>query len=59
LALQDVDLDVRKAAVNSLGKMGNALALEALQNLLDDQEQVIKVLAKIAIAQIHRQAEED
>jgi len=59
LALQDVDLDVRKAAVNSLGKMGNALALEALQNLLDDREQVIKVLAKIAIAQIHRQAEED
>ena len=59
LALQDVDLDVRKAAVNSLGKMGNALALEALQNLLDDRAQVIKVLAKIAIAQIHRQAEED
>jgi bilin biosynthesis protein len=59
LALQDIDLDVRKASVNSLGKMGNPIAIAPLQALLDDQQQVIKVLAKLAIAQIHRQAEED
>lgn len=59
LALQDRDLDVRKSAVNALGKMGNAIALDPLQTLLDDEQQVIKVLAKLAIAQIHRQAEED
>ncbi len=59
LALQDVDLDVRKAAINSLGKMGNPIALESLQNLLDDEQHVIQVLSKLAIAQIHRQAESD
>ena len=59
LALQDTDLDVRKASINSLGKMGNPMALAPLQALLDDEIQVIKVLAKLAIAQIHRQAEED
>ncbi len=59
LALQDTDLDVRKASINSLGKMGNPMALEPLQALLDDELQVIKVLAKLAIAQIHRQAKED
>ncbi|MFM7885994.1 MAG: HEAT repeat domain-containing protein, partial [Pseudanabaena sp.] len=58
LALQDTDLDVRKAAVNCLGKMGKPMALEPLEALLDDEQQVIKVLAKLAIAQIHRQAEE-
>jgi len=59
LALQDKDLDVRKAAINSLGKMGNPIALEPLQNLLNDEQNVIQVLAKLAIAQIHRHAEED
>jgi bilin biosynthesis protein len=59
LALQDTDLDVRKASINSLGKMGNPMALEPLQALLDDELQVIKVLAKLAITQIHRQVEED
>jgi len=59
LALQDTDLDVRKAAINSLGKMGNPIALEPLQNLLNDEQNVIQVLAKLAIAQIHRHAEED
>jgi bilin biosynthesis protein len=58
LALQDTDLDVRKAAINSLGKMGNPIALEPLQNLLNDEQHVIQVLAKLAIAQIHRHAEE-
>lgn len=59
LALQDTDLDVRKAAINSLGKMGNPIALEPLQNLLNDEQNVIQVLAKLAITQIHRQAESD
>jgi bilin biosynthesis protein len=57
LALQDIDLDVRKAAINSLGKMGNPMAKEPLQALLNDPQEVIKVLAKLAIAQIERQSE--
>jgi bilin biosynthesis protein len=58
LALQDIDLDVRKAAINSLGKMGNPMAKEPLQALLNDPQEVIKVLAKLAIAQIERQSAE-
>ncbi|MGI0484115.1 HEAT repeat domain-containing protein [Pantanalinema rosaneae CENA516] len=57
LALQDPDLDVRKAAINSLGKLGDPLALTPLQELLDDPQDVIRVLAKLAIAQIERQSE--
>lgn len=57
LASQDADLDVRKAAINSLGKMGDRTALEALQTLLNDPQEVIRVLAKLAIAQIDRQSE--
>lgn len=59
LAVQDSELDVRKAAINSLGKMGDRTALSTLQALLDDAENVIRVLAKLAIAQIERQSEED
>jgi bilin biosynthesis protein len=59
LALQDTDLDVRKASANSLGKMGNPIAIEPLEALLNDEQQVIKVLAKLAIAQIHRQMESE
>lgn len=58
LALQDSDLDVRKAAINALGKMGNLGMIEHLECLLDDPQDVIRVLAKLAIAQIKRQAEE-
>jgi bilin biosynthesis protein len=57
LALRDPDLDVRKAAINSLGKMGDRTALEPLQALLTDEPEVVRVLAKLAIAQIERQSE--
>ena len=59
LAARDADLDVRKAAINSLGKMGNPDAMDTLQTLLKDDQEVVRVLAKLAIAQIERQAEED
>ena len=59
LAMQDGDLDVRKAAVNSLGKMGNPDAIAPLTHALEDELDVIRTLAKLAIAQIERQAAED
>ena len=59
LALKDAELDVRKAAINSLGKIGDPQAMEALQAALNDELTVIKTLAKLAIRQIERQAEED
>ncbi|WP_442938088.1 HEAT repeat domain-containing protein [Nostoc sp.] len=59
LAIQDTDLDVRKAAITSLGKIGDRSALESLQPLLNDQQEVVRVLAKLAIAQIERQSEAD
>ncbi|MBD2355209.1 HEAT repeat domain-containing protein [Tolypothrix sp. FACHB-123] len=59
LATQDTDLDVRKAAINSLGKIGDRAALESLQALLNDEQEVVRVLAKLAIAQIERQSQED
>lgn len=59
LATQDADLDVRKAAINSLGKSGSPTALNPLQTLLNDKQEVVRVLAKLAIAQIERQAEAD
>ncbi len=58
-ALQDPELDVRKAAINSLGKMGAEEALEPLQLALNDELEVIRVLSKLAIAQIERQSEAD
>ena len=57
--LNDADLDVRKAAINSLGKTGDRSALKSLQPLLNDSQEVIRVLAKLAIAQIERQSEAD
>jgi bilin biosynthesis protein len=57
LAIRDPDLDVRKAAINSLGKIGDRSALQALQALLDDEQNVVRVLSKLAIAQIERQSE--
>jgi len=59
LAVQDADLDVRKAAINALGKIGDRSALKSLQALLNDEENVIRVLAKLAIAHIERQSEAD
>ena len=54
LALQDSELDVRKAAINSLGKTGDQSVIDSLQPLLNDEQEVIKVLARLAIAQINR-----
>ncbi|MEM0979964.1 MAG: HEAT repeat domain-containing protein [Cyanobacteria bacterium P01_H01_bin.58] len=59
LALQDSNVDVKKATVNSLGKIGDVQAMEALQLALKDDLDVIRTLARLAINQIERQAEED
>jgi len=59
LAIQDTDLDVRKAAINSLGKIGDRTAMEPLKTALNAPEEVIRILAKLAIAQIERQSEEN
>jgi bilin biosynthesis protein len=58
LATKDADLEVRKAAVSSLGKLGGQPELETLQAALQDPETVVQVLAKLAIAQIENRAEE-
>lgn len=58
-AVQDTDLDVRKAAINSLGKIGDPQALEPLQAVLNDELEVIRILAKLAIAQIERRSTQD
>lgn len=58
LATQDNDLDVKKAAITSLGKLGSRSALAPLHKLLDDRQEVIRVLAKVAIDQINGQASE-
>ncbi|MBI4781459.1 MAG: HEAT repeat domain-containing protein [Oscillatoriophycideae cyanobacterium NC_groundwater_1537_Pr4_S-0.65um_50_18] len=59
LALQDADVEVRKAAVSSLGKTGDRAVLEALHNAMNDEAAVVKTLAKLAIAQVERQSEAD
>lgn len=59
MAIRDTDLDVRKAAINSLGKIGDRTANEPLQALLHDEQEVVRVLAKLAIAQIERQSQAD
>ena len=59
MAIHDADLDVRKAAINSLGKIGDRTANEPLQALLNDEQEVVRVLAKLAIAQIERQSQGD
>jgi bilin biosynthesis protein len=56
LAARDADGEVRKAAVSSLGKIGDRSALEPLQTALNDPLEVVRVLAKLAIAQIERQS---
>jgi bilin biosynthesis protein len=57
--LHDADLDVRKAAINSLGRLGDRTALESLAAALNDEQNVVRILAKLAIAQIERHSEED
>jgi bilin biosynthesis protein len=58
LATKDADLEVRKAAVSSLGKLGGQPELEPLRSALQDPETVVQMLAKLAIAQIENRAEE-
>ena len=58
LALQDSNLGVRKAAINSLGKIGNSSVINSLQPLLNDEQEAVRVLAKLAIAQINRQSQQ-
>ncbi|MEM1370480.1 MAG: HEAT repeat domain-containing protein, partial [Cyanobacteria bacterium P01_H01_bin.15] len=55
--VNDPDLDVRKAAINSLGKIGDPRATEPLKELLEDEDPAVKVLAKLAIAQMERDAQ--
>ena len=59
LASQDAEVEVRKAAVSSLGKLGDRTAIPPLQAALNDEVEVVRVLAKLAIAQIERQSESD
>jgi bilin biosynthesis protein len=59
LALQDADIEVRKASVSSLGKLGDRSVIESLQTALNDQAEVVRTLAKLAIAQIDRQSTSD
>ncbi|MEB3178243.1 MAG: HEAT repeat domain-containing protein [Nostocaceae cyanobacterium] len=68
LALKDSDVEVRKAAVSSLGKLGDSTAIKPLEAALTDELEVIRTLAKLAIAslllseqnaQIERQSQED
>ena len=58
-SLQDEDLDVRKASINALGKSGDVSVLEHLKPLLEDSNPAISTLAKLAIAQIERQSDDD
>jgi bilin biosynthesis protein len=58
LATKDADLEVRKAAVSSLGKLGGEPEIETLRSALQDPETVVQVLAKLAIAQIENRAQE-
>jgi bilin biosynthesis protein len=54
-ALQDPDGDVRKVVVSALGKTGDRSALKPLQSALNDPLEVVRVLAKVALAQLERQ----
>jgi bilin biosynthesis protein len=59
LATKDTNVEVRKAAVSSLGKVGDRSTIESLQPALMDEAEVVRTLAKLAIAQIERQQEAD
>jgi bilin biosynthesis protein len=51
-ATKDEDGEVRKAAVSSLGRVGNESATEPLQAALGDELEVVRVLAKVALRQL-------
>jgi bilin biosynthesis protein len=52
LATKDVDGEVRKAAVSSLGRVGDESAIVPLQAALQDETEVVRVLAKVALRQL-------
>lgn len=52
LATKDVDGEVRKAAVSTLGRVGDESAIEPLKLAMRDELQVVKVLAKVALQQL-------
>ncbi len=52
LATKDNDGEVRKAAVSSLGRVGNKSAIEPLQAAMNDELEVVRVLAKLALRQL-------
>jgi bilin biosynthesis protein len=51
-ATKDVDGEVRKAAVSSLGRVGDESAIAPLQAALQDEAEVVRVLAKLALRQL-------
>jgi bilin biosynthesis protein len=60
LATRDSDVEVRKAAVSGLGKLGDRSVVGALTAAMEgDEAVVVRTLAKLAIAQIDRQVMED
>jgi bilin biosynthesis protein len=60
LATKDADVEVRKAAVSGLGKLGDRSVIGALQTAMEEDEAtVVRTLAKLAIAQIDRQLQEE
>ena len=52
LATKDRDGEVRKAAVSSLGRVGDESATGPLQAAMNDELEVVKVLAKVALQQL-------
>jgi bilin biosynthesis protein len=52
LACQDVD-------VNALGKVGDTSAIEPLRSAMQDSENVVQVLARVALGQLERRLAED
>jgi bilin biosynthesis protein len=60
LATKDTDVEVRKAAVSGLGKLGDRSVIGALETAMEqDEAVVVRTLAKLAIAQIDRQLQEE
>ena len=52
LATKDSDGEVRKAAVSSLGRVGDESATRPLQEAMNDELEVVRVLAKVALRQL-------
>ncbi len=59
LATKDSDGEVRKAAVSSLGRVGDESAIEPLQAAMNDKLEVVRVLAKLALRQLENRLADD